>query len=108
MSYKVEITYEGRCGWYHYIEDGKRLSFDWEFSTVGITIFVPTPEEWDAYCEEHRAAWAKGRRQEILQRLAEEVRRRKVKSAKIKIEDQWVELIFEDAWIVTLLKKLFR
>jgi hypothetical protein len=106
MSYKVEITQDGRCGQDIYVEDGKRLPFDWEFSAAGVTIYVPTPQEWDAYCEKYDAVWAKGRRREILERVAQEVRRQKVKSARFEILDHWVELSFEDHWIFSLFSKI--
>jgi len=94
MDYEVEINQTGRGGTINYIEEEKSLPFDWEFSMVGADIFVPTSSEWDSYCEKHLADWAKGRRQEILERLSQEVRKQKVQSAKIKIEDHWIQFTF--------------
>jgi hypothetical protein len=108
VKYEVEITQEGRGGTYYYIEQAAKLPFDWDFSSQGVSIVAPTPDEWDSYCSKYDADWAKGRRQEILQTLAEEVRRRKAKSATITIEDHWVNLSFKDSWVFSLLKSLFR
>lgn len=107
MSYQVEITQTGRGGWSYYIEDGKTLSFDWDFSIGSVEIYVPTPEEWDAFCEKRDAGWAKGRRLEILVRLAEEIRKQKAKSAKVSIEDHWIILSFTNAWIPSFLRSFF-
>src|SRR5947209_1180984 len=74
MNYKVEIDQTGRGGSVSYTEDGQTLSLDWEFAVGGVDIFVPTPEEWDAYWQNRGAIWAAGRRQEILERVAEEAR----------------------------------
>lgn len=108
MSFEVEITQQGRGGTYYYVEHDAKLPFEWDFSSIGVVIYVPTPEAWDGFCQSHDAIWALGRRQEILQRVAEEVRRRKAKSAKITIEDHWIKLSFKDAWIFRLLKALLR
>jgi hypothetical protein len=69
-GYKIEYESHGRCGWTFYIEQG-RLPFEWEIIVGGMGVEIPLPEKWDAYCEKHKANWAKGRRNEIVQRLAE-------------------------------------
>jgi hypothetical protein len=89
MTYKVEIDQNGRGGTIRYIEDEQTLSFGWEFSMDGADIFVPTPAQWDA-----NTRWASGRRQEILERVAAEVRDQKAKSASVSIEDNWISLRF--------------
>jgi hypothetical protein len=94
MNYKVEITQSGRGGTIYYIEDDHRMSFDWEFSMSGATIFVRTPDEWEKNSQSQDASWTSGRRQEILERLAEDVRRQQAPSARIEIEDHWIELTF--------------
>ncbi len=94
MKSKVKIQAEGRGGNVHYIENGKILPFNWEFSAVGLDIDVPTPQEWDAFCIKHIAEWAKSRRQEILEQLAEEVCEQKAKNSRICIEDHWINIIF--------------
>jgi hypothetical protein len=94
VNYKVEIEQTGRGGTITYTEDGGSLSFDWEFAIGGADVFVTTPELWDANCRGRNAAWAEGRRQEILERVAEEVRRQKATSATLSIEDQWIHFDF--------------
>lgn len=94
VDYKVEIEQTGRGGTIIYTEPNGSLTFDWEFATNGADMFVPTPEQWDAYCRGRSAGWAKGRRQEILERVAEEVRRQKATSSLATIEDNWVHFGF--------------
>jgi hypothetical protein len=93
VNYSVEVSQSGRGGTITYVEDGQRLPFDWEFSMSGATIFVPTPAQWDAYWA-GTAHCATGRRQEILERVAAEVRRQQASGAEISIEDNWIEFTF--------------
>src|SRR3712207_6403984 len=69
-TYKIEYESYGRCGYAFYVEN-RRLPFEWEIIIGGIGVDIPVLEEWDAYCEKHSANWAKGRRDEIVQRLAD-------------------------------------
>ena len=94
VDYQVEIGQSGRGGTITYREGAGSLSFDWEFSMDGADVFVVTPEQWDANCRGRDAAWAAGRRQEILERVAAEVRRQQAASATISIEDQWIHFQF--------------
>jgi len=94
MDYNVEITQSGRGGSINYIENEQALRFDWEFAMDGAYIFVPTAEQWDAYWQSNNLSWAQGRRQEILERLSEEVRQQKAESAKITFEDNCIHLRF--------------
>ena len=73
-QYLVEEKQDGRAGWVFYIEQS-RLPLPWEILGAGggVGISVPTPEEWDTYCEKHKAVWAKGRREEILQRVSQSI-----------------------------------
>src|ERR1700716_2528142 len=103
MSYSVGVTQDGRGGEVDYVEGGQRLSFEWDFTTEGLVIYVPSPEKWDQYSEENRAPWAAGRRREILTRLAEGLRDKKARGAKISIENDWIHLTFEDSWLSSLL-----
>jgi hypothetical protein len=93
-SYKVEIDQGGRGGRVSYMENQQSLSFDWELSLDGADIFVPTPEQWDAYCRNSAASWAEGRRQEILERVAEETRRERARDSHVTIEDRWIHFDF--------------
>jgi hypothetical protein len=106
MDYTVEITQEGRGGWVYYLEDGVKLPFDWDFSAIGTDIYVPIPAEWDSFCNEHSSYAARGRRQEILERVAEEVRRKKAKTAKVTIDDTGISFSFEHDWLHRLLSKI--
>jgi hypothetical protein len=92
MNYHVKIIQSGRTGWINYVEDGKLLPFGWDFSALGIEIYVPSSEEWNEYCDKHKADWAKDRRTEILERLAQEVCRQKAKKAKASINDNWINI----------------
>jgi len=94
MNYKVEIDQSGRGGRISYIEDERPLNLDWEFATDGVDVFVPTPEQWDAYWQGRDAGWAAGRRQEILERVADQVRLQKAAGAKVSIEDNWIHFAF--------------
>jgi hypothetical protein len=94
MNYKVEIDQSGRGGRVSYIENERPLNFDWEFAVNGVDLFVPPPEKWDAYWQSSDADWAKGRRQEILERVADEVRKQKAAGAEVTIEDNWIHFGF--------------
>ena len=94
MDTKIDIEQSGRGGTIIYSEDAGSLSFDWEFATNGADMFVPNPQQWDANCRSRDAGWAQGRRQEILERVAEEVRRQKATSPVVTIEDNWVHFAF--------------
>jgi hypothetical protein len=94
MSYKVEIQQTGRGGLVKYIEHGGELCFDWEFASRGADIFIPDPLQWDTYCRNHGAGWAEGKRQEILERVAQEVRTQKARNSSVNIEDNWIHFDF--------------
>jgi hypothetical protein len=91
MTYKVSVSQTGRGGTIFYTENGVELDFDWEFSMTGATVFVPTPAQWDAFCE---SGFFTGRRQEILERIGEELCRQQTSNGKFRIEDNWLEIIF--------------
>jgi hypothetical protein len=94
MNYKVEIDQSGRGGRVSYIENERALNLDWEFAINGVDLFVPTPEQWDAYWQSRDADWARGRRQEILERVADEVRKQKAAGAAVTFEDNWIHFGF--------------
>ncbi len=93
-NYQVRIEDHGRAGNVEYIERGSMLKFWWEFTMTGAAIWIPTAQEWANFCQEQRAVWAIDRRQEIVERIAEQVKEKRASSAKIKITDQWIELEF--------------
>lgn len=90
----VEISQSGRGGVIRYTEDNESLSFDWEFSTTGATVFVPTPDEWELLVESCGFADARGRREEILEFIAIETIRQKTSGARFEISDNWIEIEF--------------
>jgi hypothetical protein len=94
MNYKVEIDQSGRGGTVRYVEHEQTLRFDWEFAIDGAYIFVPTAEQWDAYWQSNNIDWVRGRRQEILERVSEDVRQQKAQSAEVAIEDSCIHLRF--------------
>jgi hypothetical protein len=99
MSYKVDIKREGRGGDVIYVEEGKGLQFEWDINSEGVEIYVPTDYEWDGFCEKRGAEWAQGRRQEILEVVAQEYCRQKAKKGKWKIADHWIFISFENYMI---------
>lgn len=104
--YEVTVKSEGRGGWAYYVEDGYKLPFDWDVTPVGFDVYLPTPEEWFSFCDKHGAVGAKGRRPEIVQRLAEGVRQKRAKSAKVSIDDSGISYSFKGGWLYSLLNKI--
>ena len=93
INYRIEEKQEGRAGWVFYLEQS-RLPFPWELLGAGggISITVPMAEAWNRYCEEHEADWAKGRREEILQRVAQSMLKQRYGIGYFTIEEQWVSV----------------
>ena len=108
VEYKVKEIQDGRAGWIIYTEDGKELRFPWEMISRGIGVSVPDASEWDAYCEKRSAGWAKGRRREILERVAEGARRRYWGATTVTFEEKWLTVQHGDFWLIRWLNKLFR
>ena len=94
MDYRVEIESGGRAGDVFYIEGGRRLPLWWEYVLNGAAIDAPSSEEWDTYCDKHSAEWAKGRRTEILERVAIEAQRQQAPSSTFIINEQGIEIEF--------------
>ena len=90
-TYHVQIGDGGRAGVVRYSEVGGSLEFWREFTEGGAAIAVLDPAQWDA-AHQAAAVWAVGRREEILRRLAREVRRQRAPAARISIEDRWIVL----------------
>lgn len=90
-SFTVDITTEGRSGHVHYAEGPLRTcSFYWEFGggDVVASINVPSPFNWDA-----EIPWAASRRDEVLQRIAQEVQQKQCPSCEARISDNWIEVL---------------
>jgi hypothetical protein len=107
MSYQVIVTYEGRGGFIVYMEDGNCLKFEWEHVQGGVEIITGSAQEWAAICRKQTADRAIGRRQEILERIAQEYKRQKAKRAKIIMESDRIFISFEGYGLFAYLKSLF-
>ncbi len=84
MAWKVRVIEAGRSGHIEYIENGFTCQCYWEFGgsdTIAI-ITVPSTEEWDI-----KYPWARGRRYEVLNRIANETRRLRAPTASIEWDD---------------------
>lgn len=86
---ELEIEQTGRGGVITYKEENHRATFGWEFSIGGVTLFVPTNEQWD-----REYPWAAGRRAEVLLRVAEGVKWRKAPTATYEIGEDAIEFRF--------------
>jgi hypothetical protein len=85
MTWKVSVIEAGRSGHIEYLESGHTCKCYWEFGggdTIAI-ISVPSAGEWDI-----KYHWAKGRRHEILNRIANETRKLRAPTASIEWDDQ--------------------
>jgi len=73
--WSVDIETRGRDGYVYYSEGLNRVRFYWEFGgppRILAIISGARPDEWD-----ESSPWAKGRRTEIMHRIAEAVIRQK-------------------------------
>lgn len=92
---KVKVVEKGRSGKVQYTEgsffNSKTCEFYWEFGggdETLATIWFPTEEKWNA-----QLPWTAGRRKEIMDFVAEEVRKQMAKSATIKWEGDRFHLV---------------
>ena len=106
MNYKVDIVREGRGGWVYYRENGTTLPFDWDVTMDGFEVYVPPPAEWDVFCKQNEATQCVGRRQQILERLTDEVRKKKGKKAKVTVDDMGIGFSFESDWLHSLMRRI--
>ena len=85
----VDIEVAGRSGSVTYREGAHAHRFDWEFGggDVVVTIYVPSADEWDA-----KLPWAAGRRNEVLNTVAREVRWQKCGGSVVEISERWIHL----------------
>ena len=107
MSYAIKFESQGPVGMVYYLEHDFTLPFYWERTTVGYDIYLPTPEKWTAFCDEHNAGSAIERREEIVARLADEVARKEPKGTKVSIGDDGIAFSYEGLWSRTILGKIF-
>lgn len=94
-DYRVKLKQKGPGGQVFYEESDGTLPFRWAIhSRTGIGIFVPAQHEWDEYCDKHGAEWAKGRREEIVDRTARKLIKQRYGKGTYEVgEDNWVHLI---------------
>jgi hypothetical protein len=75
QNWKVTIQGDGRSGIIEYWEEEKRIEFGWEIGGAkGIILIIQGPEPWDW---DKSNPWAAGRRDEILNRVANEAIRQR-------------------------------
>ena len=86
----VHVITHGRDGEILYIEKGNTCRFYWEFlggdAVVGVTF--PKKDKWDT-----AIPWAAGRQDEIMQKVAREVVRKKAPGHKIRWADGSFEIL---------------
>lgn len=92
MSYRITTKPDGRGGWAFYEEDRVALPIPWEVSSIGISIYIPSTSEWRSLCENHGAGWAREREDEILQRVAEGVKKDRHLKGEIEKSDSWLHI----------------
>jgi hypothetical protein len=92
MAWEVKFISKGPYGYIEYIEDGQTRQFYWEYGggNTLASISVPTPDAWDT-----EVPWAKGRREEILDRVATETIRQQAPRAFVQMEDEFINLLLK-------------
>ncbi len=93
MAGKVKIFEQARSGKIQYSEGWLKVNtceFYWEFGGGNLlaTVWFPTEEKWAA-----QYPWAVGRRTEIMNFVAVEVRKQKAQSSSIEWEDDRFHLM---------------
>jgi len=94
MDYEVKITQSGRGGTIFYLENDQELAFDWEFAIDGALVFVPAPAHWNNFCEKKDLLQAGNRRDEILERVCQEIIRQKASGGEHTIGDNYISISF--------------
>ncbi len=93
MAGKIKIIQKGRSGTVQYSEGFLKKNiceFYWEFGggDTLVTVWFPPQDQWDA-----KYPWAGGRHREIVNAVAEEVRRTQSPSSSIKWESDRFHLV---------------
>ena len=85
----VTLVAQGRSGRVHYHEGDHAHAFDWELGgrDVVFIVYVPSAATWDA-----ELPWAAGRRAEVLDTVASELRRQHCRGCGVEIGERWVHL----------------
>jgi len=84
-DWRVEMPMGGRSGLVSYHEGSRVATFDWEFgggNTVAI-IYIGKASEWS-----QRYPWAADRRQEILERVKQEVIKQRAPTCRADVDEQ--------------------
>lgn len=106
MTHAIKFKSEGPAGMVYYSEQDFTLPFYWERGTVGFDVYLPTSAEWLAFCDEHNAEGAKGRRDEIVARLAKGIVRQEAYCAKVSIDDSGITFSYESDWLHRIMGKI--
>lgn len=94
VEFQIKERPVGPAGWIDYFEGDKCLTLPSEPIIDGFAIRVPRDEEWKALCEREHAMWAIDRREIIINRIIEEMRKR-YKSKDVTFEDNyWINVHF--------------
>jgi len=81
-QWTVTIEAKGRCGLIHYCEADNSALFDWEFGASRVVVFI-WPRDANRWDEEY--PWARGRKIEIMEKVARDVCRQKAPTCSFKI-----------------------
>jgi hypothetical protein len=106
MTHAIKFKSEGPAGMVYYSEQDFTLPFYWERGTVGFDVYLPTSEQWFAFCDEHNAEGAKGRRDKIVARLANTITRQEAKCAKVTIDDSGITFSYEGDLLHRIMGKI--
>ncbi len=105
-EFEVKLESHGPAGYVYYSENGETLKFDWQRGTKGFDVYLPTPDSWNAFCEKYGAFAAKNRRQEIVTRMAQRIKREHAWCARVMIDDTGITFSYEHSILGKLLRKI--
>lgn len=94
-DYRVQMIGTGPDGDLIYIRNPFQLKFWWAYSGPGISINAPRPEEWEIFCADSGAEWAKTQRRQVLQEIGEEIRIQSGFEGKVVIDDKGVDVYMQ-------------
>ncbi len=94
MNYEVKITQSGRGGTIYFLETGKELPFGWELAIDGALLFFSSLPDWENFFGAIDLPQAQNRRDEIVERVCEEVVRQQTSGGKYAIEDDYISISF--------------
>jgi hypothetical protein len=84
-NWSVECEPAGQCGYFFYHEDARELSFYWEYGAGDVVVIVRADDPTRLTT---RHPWIIGREREILQRVADEVVRRRAPTCTAEIDEK--------------------